>query len=66
MKTKNEKQKFSLEKFEIAKLKNPNLIVGGDGTDVMTTTDTNNLSSRRCVNPQQPPKKDTVINNPPA
>ena len=59
MKTKN--KKFSLEKFEIAKLSNPKLIVGGDGSDVITTTDTNGLSSRRCANPQ-PPKKDTIVN----
>lgn len=51
MKT-EKKQKFSLEKFEVAKLKNMHLIRGGDDT-VDTITNTGTQSTADCVS-QQP------------
>lgn len=45
MKTKNEKKevnKFGLERFEVAKLKNLHLIVGGGDDDPVDTNDKNN------------------------
>jgi len=55
MKTKNENKKFSLEKFEIAKLQNPKLIFGGDA-GLPTNTNTKNGSTVKCVqdNPLKP------------
>lgn len=44
MKTKNEKkevEKFGLERFEVAKLKNLHLIVGGDNAEDDDPVDTN-------------------------
>lgn len=53
MKTKNENKKFSLEKFEVAKLKNTKVIKGGsenggNGDDHTTTIKTNKLSTGDC------------------
>jgi hypothetical protein len=57
MKTKNEKnKKFSLEKFEIAKLTNARSIVGGAGelSSDICSTDAGNISSQRCGFPAPP------------
>ena len=57
MKPKKE-NKFSLEKFEVAKLKKMNNIYGGDTAGPDTTTNTDDQSTARCViTPTQPPKK---------
>ncbi|BDU24942.1 MULTISPECIES: hypothetical protein [unclassified Flavobacterium] len=45
-KQKKEIQKFSLEKFEVAKLKNLHLIVGG-GNDIDDPIDTNDLKGKK-------------------
>jgi len=54
MKTKQEKkevQKFNLEKFEVAKLKNLHLIIGGGNDDPLDTNNNNKGkkdSSEKC------------------
>ncbi|MFN7775709.1 hypothetical protein [Flavobacterium sp.] len=63
---KEKKSKFSLDKFEVAKLKNSKTIHGGDGTDNPDTiTNTMNLgnSGIRCKDltaPPPPPPRTTV------
>jgi len=50
MKTKNEKKdagKFGLEKFEIAKLKNLHLIVGGTDSEKNDPVDTNDHKQKK-------------------
>jgi hypothetical protein len=45
---KKENKKFSLEKFEVAKLNNPKMIKGGDSSGICTTTNTGNDTSKAC------------------
>ena len=55
MKTKKD-SKFTLEKFEVAKFKNLETIIGGDGGGVETITrDSVNKSGVLCINIPPPP-----------
>ena len=56
MKTKKE-SKFTLEKFEVAKLKNPKAIQGGlgDGGVIGGTGNAGANSSAKCADPNQTP-----------
>ncbi|WP_338375693.1 hypothetical protein [uncultured Flavobacterium sp.] len=62
MKT-NENKKFSLEKFEVAKLNNLRLISGGDSSNICTTTDTNDPDGTGRAGGNDPVKP-TISQNP--
>jgi hypothetical protein len=60
---KNENKKFSLEKFEVAKLNNPKMITGGNSSGVCTTTNDNPNSTNDCDprNPAPKPKDKPIL-----
>lgn len=58
--------KFSLEKFEIAKLSNLKIIRGGNGdsSQICTVTDTTGDSTGDCIKPVKPVRPGTGNTNP--